>query len=188
MEAIAADGVVPVTTVTEASEPLSFDAFYAATLAPLARLAYALTGSTTEADDLAQEALSRAFARWATVSGLESPLGWSRRVLLNLVFSRTRRLRRETAALARLGGRRASVDDATALSDATESFWSAVRSLPARQAEVVALRYGADLSANEIAATLDRAPATVRSHLHAARRTLAAQLHESLDETEEDQP
>ncbi len=47
----------------------------------------------------------------------------------------------------------------------------------------MALRYGADLSAVEIAATLDRAAATVRSHLHAARRTLAAQLDETIDES-----
>lgn len=164
-----------------------FDAFYAAARPSLARLAYALTGSTVDADDLAQETLSRAFARWSTVSTLESPLGWCRRVLLNLVFSRTRRLRNEAAAVLRLGARRRVDDDVAALSDGAAAFWAAVRSLPPRQAEVVALRYGADLSAVEIAATLDRDAATVRSHLHAARRTLAAQLDETIDNSIEEE-
>lgn len=163
-----------------------FDAFYAAARPSLARLAYALTGSTTEADDLSQEALSRAFARWTVVSGLESPLGWCRRVLLNLVFSRTRRLRNEAAAVLRLGALRRVDDDAISLSDGAVAFWAAVRSLPPRQAEVVALRYGADLSAVEIAATLGCEAVTARSHLHAARRTLAAQLDETIDESVEE--
>ncbi|MEI2652221.1 MAG: sigma factor [Microthrixaceae bacterium] len=95
--------------MTRRPEPVpGFDAFYSSARPPLARLAYALTGSTTEADDLAQETLSRAFARWSTVSTLESPLGWCRRVLLYLVFSRTRRLRNEAAAVLRLGAWAAS--------------------------------------------------------------------------------
>ncbi|MFN8053470.1 MAG: sigma-70 family RNA polymerase sigma factor [Acidimicrobiales bacterium] len=160
----------------------SFGVFYAEAYPGLVRLGLVLTGSVGDAEDLAQETLSRALTLWARVSTLESPLGWCRHVCLNLVYSRTRRLRREAAALLRLGSLRPVADDAIAVSDAASEFWAAVRSLPPRQAQVVALRYAADLQAVEIAATLGRDPATVRSHLHAARSALAARLEADLDE------
>jgi RNA polymerase sigma-70 factor (ECF subfamily) len=54
--------------------------------------------------------------------------------------------------------------------------WRHVRTLPRRQAEVVALYYGCDLSVDEIAATIDCAAGTVRAHLARARASLADRL------------
>jgi DNA-directed RNA polymerase specialized sigma24 family protein len=51
-----------------------------------------------EAEELVQETMVRCYLRWRHVSQLESPDGWCRRVLLNLIYSRTRRLRIERAA------------------------------------------------------------------------------------------
>lgn len=54
---------------------------------------------------------------------------------------------------------------------------AALRSLPRRQREVVALRYLADLPEAEVAALLGCAPGTVKQHAHrglaALRRSLA---------------
>ena len=50
--------------------------------------------------------------------------------------------------------------------------WAVVRSLPGEQAAAVALRYGADLSLEEVAATMEITPSAARSLLHRARRTL----------------
>ncbi|HWJ97268.1 MAG TPA: SigE family RNA polymerase sigma factor [Acidimicrobiales bacterium] len=161
--------------------PAGYEAFFAAQHAPLARLAYALTGSRSDAQDLAQEVLVRSFERWSTVGAYASPEAWARRVLVNLVYSRTRRRRTEAIGLQRLRPI-AAPRDGTELSDAAEAFWAAVRTLPPRQAQAVALRYGADLPAVEVAQILDVDPGTVRAHLHAARARLSAVLHVDADD------
>jgi RNA polymerase sigma-70 factor (ECF subfamily) len=161
--------------------PSDYEAFFAAQHAPLARVAYALTGSRHDAQDLAQETLVRAFERWSVVGAYASPEAWARRVLVNLVYSRTRRRRTEAIGLRRLRPS-AARRDPTELSDAAEAFWGAVRTLPPRQAQTVALRYGADLPAVEVAQILDLDPGTVRAHLHAARTRLSAVLHADPDD------
>lgn len=158
-----------------------YEAFFEAQHASLARLAYALTGSRHDAQDLAQEVLVRSFERWSTVGAYVSPEAWARRVLVNLVYSRTRRRRTETIGLQRLRPSGAT-RDGTELSDAAEVFWAAVRTLPPRQAQAVTLRYGADLPAVEVAQILDLDPGTVRAHLHAARARLSAVLHVDTDD------
>jgi RNA polymerase sigma factor (sigma-70 family) len=59
---------------------------------------------------------------------------------------------------------------------AAEDFWSAVRRLPRRQAEVVALRCLEEATDAEIAEILGCSEATVRVHAHHARRALAKAL------------
>jgi DNA-directed RNA polymerase specialized sigma24 family protein len=76
--------------------------------------------------------------------------------------------------LARLAGRREPALDVLPASDA--EFWRAVRALPSRQAQAVALYYLEDLSIGQSAAVLDCAEGTVRGHLARARRTLARRL------------
>lgn len=59
-----------------------------------------------------------------------------------------------------------------------ERVWRAVLSLPPRQRAVTVLKYYADLSEAEIAASLEMARGTVKSHSHAAARRLAVLLGE----------
>ena len=61
-------------------------------------------------------------------------------------------------------------------------FWEAVRSLPRRQAQVVALYYLEDCPVKEVAETLGCAEGTVRATLHQAR----GRLHQRLRLSEED--
>jgi RNA polymerase sigma-70 factor (ECF subfamily) len=82
---------------------------------------------------------------------------------------------REARALARLAGRRTPADEVT-VDDPT--FWAAVRRLPRRQAQCVALHYLEDRSTAEVAAVLGISEATVRVHLHRARTDLASTLGE----------
>jgi RNA polymerase sigma-70 factor (ECF subfamily) len=111
-------------------------------------------------EELAQEALARAWARWARVSRLESPEGWVYRVGLNLARSRFRRARAEQRAFARMTS--AAPADALAVADAI-AVRDAVATLPERQRIAVILRYFADLPAITVAEVMDCAPATVRS-------------------------
>ena len=55
-------------------------------------------------------------------------------------------------------------------------LWEAVRSLPERQAHVVALHYLEDRPIGEIAEILQCAEGTVKSHLHRGRLALARTL------------
>ena len=57
-----------------------------------------------------------------------------------------------------------------------DRFWSEVRRLPKRQAQVTALFYALDLPVSEVAHTLGCADGTVKVHLSRARAELATRL------------
>lgn len=160
---------------TLASMPEGFAGFYATNHRDLTGLAYTLTGSWSVAEDLAQEAFVRAYRDWDRIRDYDRPDSWVRTVLVNLATSRGRRLAAEGRALVRLRGRREESHTDPLPGDA-ERFWGAVRALPRRQAQAVALYYHEERSVEEIATIMRCATGTVKSHLHAARRTLAERL------------
>jgi hypothetical protein len=55
-----------------------FDEFYGASSIRVVRYAYALTGNLADAQDLTKEAFARAWQRWGSVSGCDSPEAWAR--------------------------------------------------------------------------------------------------------------
>ena len=145
-----------------------FDTFYRAEITGLVILARVLAGPAV-AEDIAQEAMLVVYRRWHEVRDLASPVGWARRVCLHKAVSLVRRRTRERTLLTKLGAFRSTPADTSE----DERFWVAVRTLPARQAEAVALYYGLDLSVEDVAATLGCAEGTVKSHLSRARAALA---------------
>lgn len=153
----------------------SFEAFFAAEYRRVVGLAVALCGRRALAEELAQEAFVKAYQRWSVVSTYDDPGAWVRRVAANLATSTLRRRLVEARALTRLASRR-TVADELRLEDA--AFWAAVRRLPRRQAQCVALHYLEDRSTAEVAAVLGISEATVRVHLHRARTGLATTLGE----------
>jgi RNA polymerase sigma-70 factor (sigma-E family) len=124
-----------------------------------ASMAY-LTGDVGAGEDIAQEALTRAWARWGRVSRLDSPEAWTYRVAMNLAHSRHRRRQAERRALARMDASEVSVDVSTA--DAV-TVRGAVAALPERTRAALVLRYFADLPVDDVAEILDCAPGTVKS-------------------------
>ena len=104
---------------------------------------------------------------------MTDPAMWVRRVCANLATSQLRRRTIEARALLRLGAR---VPRPVPLEEEDEAFWSTVRALPRRQAQVVALYYLYDLGVAEVAAILEMTDGTVKTHLSRARKTLAARL------------
>lgn len=160
--------------VVRAREP--FERFYRREYRSVVGLAYALSGSSAACEDLAQEAFVRAHERWETVGAYDKPEAWVRRVAANLAVSRFRRLSSEAKAVTRLGGFRADTSTIPDLPSEADAFWAAVRGLPKRQAQAVALHYLEDLSVAEIAEILGCAPNTVKVHLHKGRRRLATTL------------
>jgi RNA polymerase sigma factor (sigma-70 family) len=134
-----------------------------------------LTGDRAAAEDIVQDAFATALRRWPTISDYDRPGDWVKRVAVNRAISRFRRSRNERVALARVAG--LTDGFAPPAADPThDPLWAAVRRLPRRQAQVIALMYMDDLSVEQTAATLGCSAGTIKSHLHRAKRHLAAEL------------
>lgn len=152
--------------------PEPFARFFRSEYPAVVSLVYGLSGSRAAAEDVAQEAFLRAHRDWPRVESMDSPEGWVRRVAMNLARSRWRRLRAETMAMAKLSTPVSFVPP----DDHSGMFWEEVRRLPARQAEVVALKYLEGLEVAEIGSVLGVAEGTVKALLHQGRERLRRQL------------
>lgn len=165
-------------TVDGTTAAPGFDELYRADWAAVVALGWTLTGSRSAAEELAQDAFLDAYRRWDHVGSLDRPGAWVRRAVANRAVSHRRHLRVVADGTARLAGAARTAQDAHAdAPPATDpTFWSAVRALPERQAQAIALHYLEDLDVAEIAGLLELRASTVRVHLSRARRTLARTL------------
>jgi RNA polymerase sigma-70 factor (sigma-E family) len=117
-------------------------------------------GEPAAAEDIAQEALARAWERWDQVSRMASPDGWVYRVAFNLASSHRRRAKAERRAVARLEKTAPSMrseEDQIALRQALDA-------LPPRQRQTIVLRYYTQLSVAQTATVMRCAPGTVKAH------------------------
>jgi RNA polymerase sigma-70 factor (sigma-E family) len=146
---------------------------------PVARRAAArLVGDGAPADDIAAEALARAFARWPRLDGSPHRDAWVVRTAVNLAIDTVRRRPRFAPAPARR-----SAEDAV---ETRLALVAALRALPARQREVVVLRYLTDHSEAEVAQMLGLAPGTVRSHMQRGLEALRRRLGDGFADEEAD--
>jgi RNA polymerase sigma factor (sigma-70 family) len=166
-----------------AARPERFEDLYLREFASVFALAYALSGSRWAAEDIAQDAFVVAHRQWGRVGGYDDPGAWVRRVAANLAVSAVRRRLAEARALVRLAGRQREQPYA-ALPAQDGDLWRAVRRLPRRQAQVVALVALGGLSTAEVASTLGCSQRTVQVHLQKARATLAVRLGLSAEEVD----
>jgi RNA polymerase sigma-70 factor (ECF subfamily) len=154
-------------------ESLTFGDFYKREYRHVLGLAFVLTGNQSVAEDTAQDAFTAAYRRWRSIVAYDSPGAWVRRVTCNRAASVLRRRVREAKALVRLAG---WMQTGVELDEGDEAFWQAVRRLPPRQAQAVALYYMEDYSVSDIAEVLDCSEGTVKTHLSRAREAVARQL------------
>jgi RNA polymerase sigma-70 factor (sigma-E family) len=166
-----------------AGEP-AFDAWATARVAGLLRFAYLVVGSQHAAEDAVQEALTSACAKWGRVSRTRDPDAYVRRMIVNAHVSGWRRTRRESPVPE---VRDAELDfghgDPAAAADTADAVWRVCQALPRQQRAAVVLRFYEDLEYAEIAAVLDLAEPTVRSHVHRALAALRVELTGQEDET-----
>lgn len=144
------------------------------------RAVYAACGDRALAEDLTGEAFARAYASWRTVARHPAPSAWVVRTALNTHVSWWRRRRREVAWDEALDPAQDAADgerlDAQVL--------AALRKLPRRQREVVALRIFLDLDTETAARILGIAPGTVTAHLSRATAALRASLSLNAEQEE----
>jgi RNA polymerase sigma-70 factor (ECF subfamily) len=139
----------------------------------LVTAAYALTGDLTEAEDAVQEAFVRAFGRPEKVTRADNPVAWMRVVTLNIARSRYRRQQRFDRLLSRL---RPADERLPGLEPDHVVLVGAIRQLPRKQREAIALYYLADLSVTDISESLHVSQNVVKSRLHRGRQALAELL------------
>ncbi|SCL65672.1 SigE family RNA polymerase sigma factor [Micromonospora chersina] len=154
-----------------------FTAFVNERGAALLRVAYALAGNQHAAEDLLQNALAKAYARWPRIRGDAEP--YVKRILYHdQVSGWRRRARRPEVPLAELPERAVTGEDD---SDLRLLLRDALRALPPRQRAVLTLRYLEDLSVEQTAALLGCRTGTVASQSAKALAKLR-QLVPGLDE------
>ena len=152
----------------------SYREFYDRELPAMVALAAAVTGSHLLAEDIAQDALIKAYRRWDTVSTYDKPGAWLRRVTINQALSTRKRAAAEVRARLRLGAER--MPDLSPAPAHHDDVWAAVRTLPGKQRAAIALHYLEDRPVVEIADILGCAENTAKVHLHRGRAALADKL------------
>ncbi len=152
---------------------VDFDVFYRSEYAGALRFAYVLTGRMSVAEEIAQDAFLSAYRRWDRVGLQPNPGAWVRRAIAHASTSWWRRRSTELRLLARLHGEPVAAPE---LQLADEAVLDAVRCLPRRQREVIALTLLEDRSVAETAEILGCGEETVRTHLRRGRQALAAVL------------
>ena len=143
-----------------------------------------LVGDRTIAEDIAAEALARAYARWNQVRGHPNPDAWLLRVVGNLCIDHQRTAGRRAEAPGDRAGRDRPDDDAVLHVDLAR----AVGRLSHRQQEVVVMRYLIDLSEDDVAASLGMSNGSVKTHLSRATHRLRDHMTELDDLAEEARP
>ena len=143
------------------------------------RLAYAILGNSTEAQDATHDAFVQAWRRWPSLRDPAKFEHWFSRILVNTCRNHLKRNSRwRTQDL--------SDDLATSSGDPMGEFLDrdvltqAISQLSPDHRLVVALRFYRDLTIEEIARQLHVRPGTVQSRLHYAMK----QLHRALDEAD----
>ena len=162
-------------TGTEESFEDAFDELFARAF----RLARRIVGDAAAAEDIAAEALARAYARWSRVGSLPWRDGWVLRVASNLAIDV---LRRQSAAAAQPEPPSVFVraeDEVIALRLALAA---ALPRLPKRQRQAVTLRYLAGLTDNEVAEALGISAGSVKTHVHRGLAALRGRLGPGFEE------
>ncbi len=165
----------PSTPITiGAPTALSFEGFYMANERRLFRALFVLTGSSDEAEDLAQQAFCRVWERWDRVSGLDDPTGYLFRTAFNAHHSATRRAVRAARRWVDVVAHTTPppVPQPADVAADRDHVSRALAQLTPRQREAVVLTQLLDCDATHAARIMRIRPATVRVLVSQARAVL----------------
>ena len=166
---------------------MTFEEFVSARLGNLVRYATVVTWDPHLAEDITQNVLVRAQARWSRISRLDAPELYVKRMVVNEFLSWRRRRAAHSIPLTAesLDGFMPPMPDQTAQRDDRDAMLRLIATLPPRQRAVVALRFYEDLAFEQIAEILGCRTVTVRTHLSRALATLHQALPAALVTTGE---
>lgn len=179
---------VPEPTVTHGAPAWDADQaleqLYAAHWRSLVRLAVLLVHDTGLAEEIVQDAFVAVHDRWYRLRDPDRALAYLRQTVVNRSRSALRHRAVVNRHVAR-GTREVAVtgsDDDALSSERRDAVLAAMRSLPDRQREVMALRYYAELSEGEIADALGISRGAVKSHASRGAAALRTALADYLEE------
>ncbi|WP_340540333.1 SigE family RNA polymerase sigma factor [Nocardioides sp. GXZ039] len=144
----------------------ALESLYAAHWRQLVRLSVLLVRDVGTAEEIVQDAFVAMHGRWRRLREPDKALAYLRQAVVN----GSRSVLRHRGVVERHASRQRPPDDVapadqSALAHARrELVLDAIRSLPQRQREVLALRYYVDLSEADIAETLGISRGAVKSH------------------------
>jgi RNA polymerase sigma-70 factor (sigma-E family) len=151
----------------------------------LVRLARLLVDHRTDAEEVVQDALVRVWVARGSVRAVDDPLPYVRRAVVNAARGGLRRRiverrHRERTVGVRLedADPRPDVDAVVVDRQRDEHLLDAVRRLPRRQREVIALRYLDELSTAETAGVLGCSEGAVKAYLFRGLARLRDQLED----------
>lgn len=149
-------------TDTHGDRDAEFTAYVRGRQAGLVRFAWLVAGgSHADAEDLAQEALTRLYGRWQQV---DDPDAYARTVIARLNVSVWRKLHREV--MTGWHADRGIPDERIESLGADGPVLRAVLELPSRPRTAIVLRFWCDYSDERAAEVMGCTPTTVRSHVH----------------------
>jgi RNA polymerase sigma-70 factor (sigma-E family) len=160
---------------------MTFEEFADMRLPAVLRFAGVLTGDRALAEDVVQEVLIRAHARWRKIGRLDHPESYIRKMIVNEFISSKRRTWRFIPAGSLPTGTRPDIADQHTADHAAHhaeraALLAEIGKLPRRQRAVLVLRYYEGLSDPEIATVLGCAAGTVRGYASRALATLRVEM------------
>jgi RNA polymerase sigma-70 factor (sigma-E family) len=163
----------------------ALELLYAAHWRQLVRLAFLLVHDLGSAEEIVQDCFLAVHTRWNSLHDPDKALAYLRRSVVNRARSHLRHLSVVRRHAEHEGlPEPAFGADHTAYDRARRAIvLDALRRLPRRQREVLALRYYLDLSEMEIAAMLGISRGAVKSHASRGAAALRAVLGTELEET-----
>jgi RNA polymerase sigma-70 factor (sigma-E family) len=161
---------------------VTFEEFVSARLTSLLRYATVVTWDPHLAEDVVQNVLVRAQARWPRLSRMDEPEAYVKRMVVNEFLSWRRRRASRSVPLPAvvLDDLAAAAPDPSVEHADRDAMLRLIAALPARQRAVVALRFYEDLSTEQIAEVLGCRTVTVRTHLSRALAALQQALPAAL--------
>ncbi|MFZ3561570.1 RNA polymerase sigma factor [Streptomyces sp. BH055] len=131
----------------------------------MVRLAVLLVDDLATAEDVVQDAFTALYRRHGEhITEVDNALGYLRTSVVNTARSVLRRRRTARAWTPPPAGEAPSAEDSVVLDEAHREVLAALTRLTPRRREVLVLRYWADLSEAEIAATLGISKGAVKSN------------------------
>ena len=133
-------------------------------------------GDSFEADDIAQDALVRAYVASGSFLGLSKFSTWLFRIAYNCYIDRKRRPDRKTTDLDSPEVRQIAAIDETDAAFKYQQLYNALDKIPDKERAAIILHYFEDLSIKEIASILQIPAGTVKYHLSNGRNHLKSIL------------